>query len=82
MKKRNAKNYGKRNTDNGLPVEEGYLWASEVKSGFAAFKRRIDEQLQLSGFDVSVEDEDLLPFYRMGESETYVLSALGCAVGM
>ena len=52
-------------------------------SGFSMFKRRIGEQLQLSGLDCSsVDDETLLPFYRMGESETYVLSALGCAVGM
>ena len=47
------------------------------------FKRRIGEQLQLSGIDGSIaDDETLLPFYRMGESETFVLSALGCAVGM
>lgn len=52
-------------------------------SGFSMFKRRIGEQLQLSGFsDGIVDDSDLLSFYRMGESETYVLSALGCAVGM
>lgn len=47
-------------------------------SGFAAFKRRIDEQLQLMNVDVCVDDDDLLPFYRMGESENFVLSALGC----
>ena len=47
------------------------------------FKRRIGEQLQLNGFsDGLVDDSELLSFYRMGESETYVLSALGCAVGM
>lgn len=52
-------------------------------SGFSMFKRRIGEQLQLNGFsDGLVEDSELLSFYRMGESETYVLSALGCAVGM
>lgn len=55
------------------------LW----NTGFAAFKRRIGEQLQMCGFsDDSVDDDDLMPFYRMGESETYVLSALGCNVGM
>ncbi len=49
--------------------------------GFESFKRRIGEQLQMSGFaDGFVDDEDLLPFYRMGESETYVLAALGCSV--
>lgn len=49
--------------------------------GFEMFKRRIDEQLQMSGFSKGfVDDEDLLPFYRMGESETYVLAALGCAM--
>ena len=52
-------------------------------TGFSVFKRRIGEQLQLSGIDGSIaDDETLLPFYRMGESETFVLSALGCAVGM
>ena len=55
------------------------LW----NSGFSSFKRRIDEQLQLNGFDDSlVDDETLLPYYRAGESETYVLSALGCTVGV
>ena len=50
---------------------------------FSMFKRRIGEQLQLNGFsDGLVDDSELLSFYRMGESETYVLSALGCAVGM
>ncbi|SHK89655.1 hypothetical protein [Fibrobacter sp. UWEL] len=47
--------------------------------GFAAFKRRINEQLQLNNADFIVDDDDLRPFYRMGESETYVLSALGCS---
>lgn len=56
---------------------------SPWESGFNVFKRRIDEQLQLNGFgEGAVDDADLLPFYRMGESETYVLSALGCSVGM
>jgi len=60
------------------PVEPS-LW----NTGFSAFKRRIGEQLQLCGFsDGVVDDDTLLPFYRMGESETYVLGALGCPVGM
>ena len=62
-----------------------YEFPEEVpwSNGFSVFKRRIGEQLQLNGLDEScVDDEDLLPFYRMGESETYVLSALGCFVGM
>lgn len=46
--------------------------------GFAAFKRRINEQLQLNNADFVADDDDLRPFYRMGESEIYVLSALGC----
>ena len=55
------------------------LW----NSGFSSFKRRIDEQLQLNGFDDSlVDDETLLPYYRAGESENYVLAALGCTVGV
>ena len=59
--------------------ESATLW----NTGFSTFKRRIDEQLQLNGFDDSlVDDETLLPFYRAGESETYVLSALGCSVGV
>lgn len=60
-----------------------YESATLRNTGFSTFKRRIDEQLQLNGFDDSlVDDETLLPFYRAGESETYVLSALGCAVGV
>lgn len=69
-KKSDAKNY------KGL-TEENY-W----DSGFSIFKRRIGELLQLGGYsDGLLDDEELLPFYRMGESETYVLSAFGCAVG-
>lgn len=50
-------------------------------SGFSIFKRRISEQLQLNDFDSSlIDDETLLPYYRMGESEIYVLSSLGCSV--
>jgi len=50
-------------------------------SGFSIFKRRIGELMQLSGSDASgIDDDDLIPFYRMGESETFVLSALGCSV--
>ena len=48
-------------------------------SGFSIFKRRIGELMQLNGNDDSViDDDDLIPYYRMGESETFVLSALGC----
>lgn len=71
---------------NGVQREpRTYEFPEEVpwSNGFSVFKRRIGEQLQLNGFDETcVDDEDLLPFYRMGESETYVLSALGCSVGM
>ncbi|MCQ2102099.1 MAG: hypothetical protein MJY98_02605 [Fibrobacter sp.] len=67
-------------------VSECDLWISEENvnrnSGFVAFKRRIDEQIQLLDLDVCVDEDDLLPFYRMGESETFVLGALGCSVGM
>ena len=50
-------------------------------SGFSIFKRRISELMQLSGSDDSaIDDDDLIPFYRMGESETFVLSALGYSV--
>lgn len=52
-------------------------------SGFSIFRRRINEQLQLGGVDSSFVDDDmLLPFYRAGESEIYVLDALGCPVGV
>lgn len=62
---------------NVVEIPEQKPWVS----GFEMFKRRIDEQLQMNGFsDGFVDDEDLLPFYRMGESETYVLAALGCAM--
>lgn len=68
-----------KNASYAVEPEKCNLW----NSGFSSFKRRIDEQLQLNGLDGSVvDDETLLPFYRMGESETYVLSALGCTVGM
>jgi hypothetical protein len=68
-----------KNADYAVELGERNLW----NSGFSSFKRRIDEQLQLNGFDGSMVDgETLLPYYRMGESEAYVLSALGCAVGM
>ena len=71
--------YSKYSTGMTANRTELPLW----NSGFSLFRRRIGEQLQLNGFDDSlVDDETLLPFYRMGESETYVLSALGCAVGM
>ena len=71
--------YKFRNTHRAYSLPEKNLW----DSGFSVFKRRIGEQLQLNGLDEScVDDEDLLHFYRMGESETYVLSALGCSVGM
>ncbi len=50
-------------------------------SGFSIFKRRIGELVQLNGGDdTALDDDDLIPFYRMGESETFVLSALGCTV--
>lgn len=59
-----------------VEVPEMNLW----DSGFSVFKRRIGELLQLNGFDDDVLDDDsLMPFYRQGESETFVLSALGCA---
>lgn len=64
---------------NVVEIPEQTMW----ESGFKCFTRRIREQLQMNDIaDNMVEDEDLLPYYRMGESETYVLSALGCAVGM
>ena len=54
-----------------------------MDSGFSVFSRRINEQLQLCGLeDLPVDDDTLLPFYRMGESENFVLSTLGCPVGM
>lgn len=50
-------------------------------SGFSIFKRRIGELMQLNGNDdTAIDDDALIPFYRMGESETFVLSALGCTV--
>lgn len=62
---------------NVVEVPEQNPWMS----GFEMFKRRIGEQLQMNGFsDGFVDDEDLLPLYRMGESETYVLAMLGCAM--
>lgn len=76
--KKSAKKSIKAVAKNLVDVPEQKPWTT----GFETFKRRIDEQLQMNGFsDGLVDAEDLLPFYRMGESETYVLAALGCAVG-
>ena len=71
--------YKVKNTGRIYEFPEHSPW----NSGFSAFKRRIGEQLQLNGFsDGIIDDSDLLSYYRMGESETYVLSALGCTIGM
>ena len=64
-------------------MDRMYYFPSKNDSGFSTFSRRINEQLQLCGLeDLPVDDETLLPFYRMGESENFVLSSLGCPVGM
>jgi len=74
-----VRKYRLRNVSRAYVLPERSPW----DSGFSAFKRRIGEQLQLGGVDGSFVDDDmLLPFYRMGESETFVLSALGCPVGV
>ena len=63
------------NTKVVVEVPEMNLW----DSGFSVFKRRIGELLQLNGMDDgALDDDDLMPFYRQGESETFVLGALGC----
>jgi hypothetical protein len=65
-----------------VEIPEHSLWEDSSRdSGYSIFKRRIGELMQLSGNDDSViDDDDLIPYYRMGESETFVLSALGCSV--
>lgn len=47
--------------------------------GFKAFKQRIEDQLVMAGYGLLCDDEEqmLRKFYRSGESEAYVLSALG-----
>ena len=72
MKKKNSKAFDVKNYVVDFPEQRPW------DDGFAAFKRRINEQLQLNNVDYLADDDDLRPFYRMGESETYVLSALGC----
>ena len=64
-----------------VEIPEQSLWDMPSQdSGFSIFKRRIGELMQLSGNDdATIDDDDLIPFYRMGESETFVLSALGCS---
>ena len=70
----------KKTSKHVVEIAEQTQWEpSPWDSGFSVFKRRIGELMQLSGNDDSViDDDDLIPFYRMGESETFVLSALGC----
>lgn len=77
MKRKPMNSYQQNLEWNNIPEQK--TW----NSGFNMFKRRINELLQLSGFEgINVEDEELLPFYRMGESENYVLGALGCSAAM
>ena len=81
FKKEVSMNRKSCNKNNAYPVE--FPEKSPWDSGFSIFRRRINEQLQLGGVDSSfVDDEMLLPFYRAGESEIYVLGALGCPVGV
>lgn len=71
----------KKTSKHVVEISEQSQWEpSPWDSGFSIFKRRIGELMQLNGSDDSViDDDDLIPFYRMGENETFVLSALGCA---
>ncbi len=71
----------KKTSKHVIEISEPSLWdPSPWDSGFSIFKRRIDELMQLNGGDgIAIDDDDLIPYYRMGESETFVLSALGCA---
>lgn len=71
---RKIKNQALNEKNRVMEIPEQRPW----EDGFAAFKRRINEQLQLNNVDFLADDDELRPFYRMGESETYVLSALGC----
>jgi len=63
-----------------VEIPEQNLWDMPSRdSGFSIFKRRIGELMQLNGNDdTAIDDDDLISFYRMCESETFVLSALGC----
>ena len=72
----------KKTSKHVVEISEPSLWdPSPWDSGFSIFKRRIGELMQLNGNDDSaIDDDDLIPYYRMGESETFVLSALGCSV--
>ncbi len=72
----------KKTSKHVIEISEPSLWdPSPWDSGFSIFKRRIDELMQLNGGDgIAIDDDDLIPYYRMGESETFVLSALGCSV--
>ena len=72
----------KKTSKHVVEISEPSLWdPSPWNSGFSIFKRRIDELMQLNGGDgIAIDDDDLIPYYRMGESETFVLSALGCSV--
>lgn len=73
MSLKNSK-YAHMNTRN---LTNSYL--NNSCDGFLAFKQRIEDQMVIAGFGLFGEDDDamLRKFYRSGESEAYVLAALG-----
>ncbi len=60
-------------------MNTNYNFTNSYRDGFQAFKQRIEDQMVIAGFGLFGEDDDamLRKFYRAGESETFVLSALG-----
>lgn len=50
-----------------------------IHSGFQAFKRRLAQELIVSkgvNLDDFADDENLYPYYRQGESISYVMASL------
>lgn len=61
--------YSKRH----VPVSNGNF----PLGGFESFRRRIIGLLSANGECPEIDDEVLFPYYRNGESETYVVAAFG-----
>ena len=68
---------GSRKLIEWVPVT--FRWVARTQARQTVFRRRIEAAVQESGGSVDdLEKETLYDYYRSGESETFVLAALGC----